>query len=121
MGAGELGGRWGGPRGEQNCGRLPSVTDPPDSYSNSSNKTSHKTPHVRRSLGRKMTGSRVVRGRPGRVHEDSGGDRRDAREQDAGCAAQVRRLLMPQARPGVSPVSAQSGIRACFLGAELLL
>ena len=29
MGAGKLGGWWGGPRGEQNCGRLPSVTDPP--------------------------------------------------------------------------------------------
>lgn len=35
-----------------------------------------------------MTGSRVVRGRPGRVHEDSGGDRRDAREEDAGRVAQ---------------------------------
>lgn len=29
MGAGKLGGWCGGPRGEQNCGRLPSVTDPP--------------------------------------------------------------------------------------------
>lgn len=52
-GAGKRGGGWAGSRGEQNCGRLPSVTYSPNSDSNSSNKTSHKMPNMRCFLEKK--------------------------------------------------------------------